>query len=82
MEVPRQITEDEELNQTTLMEVATLKAGDSFGELALITNATRAASIKTKTSCHFATLDKASYNNFLGLTDEIKLEKTVHLLSE
>ena len=62
------------------MEVSTLKAGDSFGELALITNATRAASIKTKTLWHFATLNKDAYNNFLGLTDEIKLEKSVFLL--
>lgn len=43
-------------------EVAKLKDGKSFGELALIQNKPRAATIKCVQDSHFAVLDKAVYN--------------------
>lgn len=36
-------------------------SGKSFGELALITNKPRAATIKCLTECHFAVMNKINY---------------------
>lgn len=41
--------------------VANLKSGDSFGELALINNKTRKATIKCLTKSQFAFLEKEDY---------------------
>lgn len=38
------------------VEVSKLKSGDTFGELALINDKPRAATITCITDCHFATL--------------------------
>lgn len=43
-----------------------MKSGDSFGELALLSDNPRAASIKCLTDCHFAVLDRLSYKRSLG----------------
>jgi CRP-like cAMP-binding protein len=37
-----------------MTKVAELHSGDSFGELALLTNSKRNASIRAKEECHFA----------------------------
>jgi len=42
--------------------VATLKAGATFGELALISNKPRAATIRAIGDSHFATLDRRTFN--------------------
>lgn len=47
---------------TQLEEVAILKGGDYFGELALLKeNGVRSASIKTKSDCLLACLEKEYY---------------------
>ncbi|KAL4488413.1 hypothetical protein ABPG72_019263 [Tetrahymena utriculariae] len=56
--------------------VKELKGGESFGELALINDAPRSASIKCITDCHFAVLDKKNYITLFQqiLDNEIKKE--------
>lgn len=39
--------------------------GDSFGELALLYNAPRAASIRAKTNCTLWALDRETFNNIV-----------------
>lgn len=49
-----------------LTEVRVLEIGNSFGELALIENKPRAATIKCKENCHFAVLDKQFFGHILS----------------
>ena len=56
---PKEDEEDREL------EVARLGAGHSFGELSLIYNYNRTASIKATTDSHFAVLEKEVYHELL-----------------
>lgn len=44
-----------------MIQVAKLLEGQTFGELALITNKPRAATLKCLTDCHFATMDKRTF---------------------
>lgn len=41
--------------------VAHLQTGNTFGELALINDAPRAATIKCMSNCYFATIEKSDY---------------------
>ena len=50
-------------------EVKTYKAGDYFGELALLKNAPRAASIFAKTQLKLASIDRDSFKRLLGPLD-------------
>lgn len=50
----------------TFKEVLVYKDGASFGELALLDKKPRAASILTKSPCHFAVLDKHNYQRILA----------------
>ncbi|MCB0108523.1 MAG: cyclic nucleotide-binding domain-containing protein, partial [Caldilineaceae bacterium] len=52
----------------TAQEVDTMQDGDHFGEMALLSDAPRNATIRTTTSCLFLTLPKAE---FLGLVQTI-----------
>ncbi|EAS00948.1 cyclic nucleotide-binding domain protein (macronuclear) [Tetrahymena thermophila SB210] len=56
--------------------VKELSRGESFGELALINDAPRSASIKCIVDCHFAVLDKKNYITLFQqiLDNEIKKE--------
>lgn len=47
------------------IEAVKLGSGKSFGELALINNKPRAATIKCITPCHFAVMSKADYKKCL-----------------
>lgn len=47
------------------------KKGDYFGELALIRNTTRSASVFAETDCQCLTLDRHSFKRLLGPLDEI-----------
>lgn len=47
-------------------EVKVLRDGEAFGELALINNKPRAATISCKEECHFGVLDKVHYNMILS----------------
>lgn len=49
-----------------LTEVRVLETGNSFGELALLENKPRAATIKCKENCHFAVLDKQFFIHILS----------------
>lgn len=56
--------------------VKELQKGESFGELALVNDAPRSASIKCLTECHFAVLDKKNYVTLFQqiIDEEIKRE--------
>ena len=67
------ITEEKMNNGTSLVktelvrtEVKILNGGDSFGELALIDNKPRAATIFSKEETHLAVLDQKHFNNILS----------------
>ena len=47
------------------VDVSKLVSGSSFGELALLNNEPRAATIKCLTNCSFATLNSEEYKSFL-----------------
>lgn len=53
-------------NNKILTEIRVLGVGDSFGELSLIENKPRAATIKCKENCHFAVLDKQFFIHILS----------------
>ncbi|OEH74288.1 cyclic nucleotide-binding domain-containing protein [Cyclospora cayetanensis] len=61
--------------QTEPQEVETYKAGDYFGELALLTGEPRAASVIAKGSCKVATLDRKSFKRLMGSVEEILKRK-------
>jgi len=60
-----------------MKEVATLKFGQSFGELALISNKPRAATVKTLTSWYLAMLGKSDYQQIYGIIEKNKLNKKI-----
>ena len=62
--------------------VAQLTPGMSFGELALIKDQPRAASILCNTDCHFAVLSKEDYMNIIGKVEAKKLDKFIDFLQE
>lgn len=45
--------------------VAQISSGGSFGELALINDTSRAATIQCLSDCYFATIDREDYNRIL-----------------
>ena len=62
------------------VEVATMSSGQSFGELALIYDQPRAASILTKNDCHFAVLGKQDYARILEKDATIEFQKIDRIL--
>ena len=64
------------------VDVAKMGAGKSFGELALISDQPRAATIKCLTQCSFATLSKSDYKKFLQRLDERQANQKVEFLME
>ena len=54
-----EVLKEEELSY--YKEVVVLRTGKSFGELALIKNKPRAATIRTSDDCHFAVMEKENY---------------------
>jgi glucose-6-phosphate 1-dehydrogenase len=45
--------------------LGTMRDGEVFGEIALLTNAPRAATVRAKTACDLMVLDQASFNRIL-----------------
>ena len=62
------------------MEVAVLRNGKGFGELALIKNKPRAATIKCLEECHVAVMSKADYEKVLKKIEQKNLAKMVEFL--
>lgn len=58
--------------------IALLEAGKSFGELALLHNKQRAASIKVVEDCYFATMNKKSFDKVML---KIKLRENNKIVS-
>ncbi|EAR98064.2 cyclic nucleotide-binding domain protein (macronuclear) [Tetrahymena thermophila SB210] len=76
----RQESEDNQQENTNQIDndlvcVKELNAGTGFGELALMNNKPRLASIICHSNCHFATLDKKEFNEILKEKEEEKLIK-------
>jgi Cyclic nucleotide-binding domain. len=67
-----------------LRRVATKGTGDSFGELALFEDIPkpRAATIITKTDCHFARLNKKPYNELVGKFQKLDIGSKADFLSQ
>jgi CRP-like cAMP-binding protein len=64
-----------------LKEVNELKEGQSFGELALITDKPRTATIYTKRShTSLGVLTKKDYQNLIGESFKTKMDRAVQLL--
>lgn len=63
-----------------LEEVGTLNAGDSFGELALISERPRAASVRAKEHTCLLVLRKDHFKNILGALSEKRLMSKVRFL--
>ena len=68
--------------QALLIEVVQLNSGKSFGELALIKNKPRAATIKCITDCHFAVMSKIDYQKVLQRIEQKNLNKIVEFLNQ
>ncbi|CAI2376816.1 unnamed protein product [Moneuplotes crassus] len=64
-----------------LKKVTTLKNGSSFGELALIMDQPRAASVITTKNCHFATLNRKQFNEILKRVHEMNINKKLDILN-
>ena len=58
---------EKEKNPNILTEIKILETGCAFGELALIENKPRAATIRCKENCHFAVLDKTHFVHILSI---------------
>ena len=64
------------------MAVATLGAGRSFGELALLNQAPRSATIEVVEPSTFIILDKQDYKSTLALRDRQAMEAKLELLCQ
>ena len=69
-------------NYEWLLDVKTMGAGETFGELALQSDGTkRAATIKCDSTCYFATLHKTDYIRFLKKQHNQTIQKDISFFS-
>ncbi len=59
--------------KNTTHDVAQLKKGNFFGEMSLIEDAPRSASIKALTECNLFYLSKDAFNSLLNQSDDMKM---------
>ena len=57
-----------------------MRSGKSFGELALIKNKPRAATIKCMEDCHFAVMSQSDYMRVLNKIDQKNITRIVEFL--
>ena len=57
-----------------MKKVVRLKAGDSFGELALLVSKPRSATVKAAEDTDLATLNKEQFINIMGKVQEIQIK--------
>ena len=60
--------------------VANLADGRYFGEMALLNNKPRGATIKSDTACFFAVMDKEDYEQSFGIIQTKQIERFVAFL--
>lgn len=70
----------EEFNTDHLVQVAVLIEGQSFGDIALVTENPRNATVKCLTDCHFAVLNKDDYLRILGKITDKKISLFVEFI--
>lgn len=73
-------SQDDEEFQVEYNQVAVLSGGKSFGELALIKNKPRAATIRCLTNCHFAVVDRYDYKKVLGKIEQKRMNHMIDYL--
>ena len=75
---------DEETGEERIIEIeediAQLNKGDHFGEIGLIKNQVRSATIRTMTDCHFAVLHKNDFLKILANVQTTELNNKVQFL--
>ena len=64
--VSKKVKENSSELRNSITEIKILGSGDSFGELALINNQARSATIISKLECKFAVLDKINFIKILS----------------
>ena len=69
-------------NKNRVNEIKILGNGTAFGELALLTNKPRAASIICKTDTHFAILEKEYFDKILKINEQKKLFGQIEFLEK
>ncbi|KAL4476521.1 hypothetical protein ABPG74_010254 [Tetrahymena malaccensis] len=67
-------------SQGQFVKVGELKAGQSFGELALINDSPRRATIKAQTDCDLAILSKKDYIKIIADMEEREIKKKIQFL--
>ena len=67
------------LKLDVLIDVARLKEGVGFGELALLNDAPRSATIRSVTDTHFATLEKEDFKLVLGKVLKVKILQDIFI---
>ena len=73
---------EEEEEEIILTEVFQMHTGKTFGELALIGNKPRAATIRCLTECYFAVMTKHEFTRCLAKIENKTRIRTIQFLSE
>ena len=77
-ELDKLVTIDKYKRIEWFVEVIQLTQGYSFGELALLDNKPRAATIKCLTDCSFAVIGRADYQRCLQKIEKKKIDERIN----
>jgi CRP-like cAMP-binding protein len=84
------LTKEEETNLSMIkkfqkfewfIDIKTMVEGETFGELALVKNDPRAATIKCDSDCYFGVIDKIDYDKFLKKVHNKTIQKDIDFLA-